>query len=103
MREAVVIIDASGAIEAGGVEVLRRHSVYGKELLEKSKGRLQLVIVGSRKLCQLASNNEFDSLTVLGPSSNKSNRMLIFLKLHRILKTNLLTPRLFVVGDPWKS
>jgi glycosyltransferase involved in cell wall biosynthesis len=103
MREAVVIIDASGAIEAGGVEVLLRHSAYGKQLLEESKGRFQLVIVGSRNLCQLASDYQIDNLIVLGPSSNKLNAMLIFLKLHLILKTNSLTPRLFVVGDPWKS
>lgn len=103
MREAVVIIDASGAIEAGGVDVLLRHSAYGKQLLEKSKGRFYLVIVGSKKLCQLASENKIEDLIVLAPNSNKLNWTLIFLKLHFILETNSLTPRLFVVGDPWKS
>jgi glycosyltransferase involved in cell wall biosynthesis len=101
--EAVVIIDASGAIEAGGVDVLLRHSEYGKQLLEKSVSRYQLVIVGSRKLCQMASDHQIDNLIVLGPSSDKLSRMLIFLSLHRILKINSLKPRLFVFGDPWKS
>jgi glycosyltransferase involved in cell wall biosynthesis len=103
MREAVVIIDASGAIEAGGVDVLLRHSEYGEQLLEKSIGRYHLVIVGSRKLCQLASDNRIDNLIVLGHGVDKLSQTLIFLRLHRILKTNSLIPRLFVVGDPWKS
>jgi glycosyltransferase involved in cell wall biosynthesis len=103
VREAVVIIDASGAIEAGGVDVLLRHSEYGKQLLEKSVSRYQLVIVGSRKLCQMASDHQINNLIVLGPSSDKLSRVLIFLSLYRILKINSLKPRLFVFGDPWKS
>ena len=103
MREAVVILDAGGAIETGGLDVLNRHSEYGKELFEKSVGRYHLVIIGSSRLRQFASENKIKNLIVLGPNSDKLGRTLIFLNVQKILKSNSLIPRLFVVGDPWKS
>jgi len=103
LKESVVIIDANRAIETGGIPVLERHAEYGKQLLGMSQGQTHLVVIGSRKLLEIASGNPDANLIVLGPKSGPLNRMLLWLTVDQILKDHSISPKLFVVGDPWKS
>ncbi len=103
LKKAVVIIDANKAIEAGGLDVLERHAEYGKQLLAISQGQIHLVIVGSSKLFELASCRTFESLTVLGPKTGSIINVIPWVKIKQILTNNSISPKLFVVGDPWKS
>jgi glycosyltransferase involved in cell wall biosynthesis len=103
IKEAVVILDVNRAIEAGGMEVLLRHAEYGRQLLDLSNNRISLVIIGSANLQNLASSNLEPNLIVLSRNGAGSSHAISWINLNRILKENFILPRLFVVGDPWKS
>lgn len=103
LLESVVIVDASGAISNGGVDVLIRHAEYGHALSVVSGGKLTLVILGSEKLKKLADENAITDVIVLAIRTRGLIGFLETKKISRLLGDNLISPRLFVLGDPWKS
>ena len=102
-RDAVVIIDGSGVIASGDESVFQRHNDYAEELSRASGEKLILVIAGSRKLLQYSSENMSNSLVIASSRLKRFHFFSTLFGLGRILDDLAVNPRLFVVGDPWKS
>lgn len=102
-RDAVVILDFSRAISLGGAEVFQRHSDYGKELSELSRNNCELIIVGTSNLRRLSLEKVSESVQVLTPKFFSTNPLFSVFEIRNLLARNHVNPRLFVLGDPWKS
>lgn len=103
VRDAVVIMDFSRAISSGGAEVLQRHNHYGNFLKELSNNQCELIIVGEQNLQSYKYEIVDNNLKVLTPKNFGRSPLLSAFEIRKLLVRNNVNPRLFVLGDPWKS
>jgi glycosyltransferase involved in cell wall biosynthesis len=98
----VLILDPRGVISAGKNDVIERHKIYAKELLQHGQTlRLNLIIFSagvSAKNSNRGRNNRV--ITISKPTFNS---YLFAKKVHNFIRINNLNVRLLVVGDPWES
>jgi glycosyltransferase involved in cell wall biosynthesis len=106
MMKNVVIVDANNVISNGGLDVLKRHMEYAKELQKLSRCDARLVIVGNDALLNnfsQISDNSDDSLLVISIGSRKFSKVLFWKYALACLKKERIPLSIAVAGDPWVS
>lgn len=100
MSSTIVILDANNVIGSGGIEVLKRHEEYAKELSLQSNGNLKLLILGHSELVESAASCNLKHLSVIDVNSKKREFIFSASKYIKNMPGNI---GLLIAGDPWKS
>ena len=99
----VLQIDPRGVIIAGGNEVVRRQQHYASKLSNlRVKNFLDLVVISASKSYKKISDSKSNFYFYTVPSSN-FNILSYISKVIRLCKSENMSLRLIVAGDPWES
>ena len=99
----VLMLDPRGVISAGKNDVIERHSKYGKELVKLSKNsdyRLTVFSASTEQISTSKNNKTFKMIKISKPTYNSYK---FAKRAYKYLKSNKISVKLLVVGDPWES
>lgn len=106
MIKNVVILDANNVISNGGLDVLKRHMDYARELEKQSTGSTKLVIIGNDTLIKNYSKisvSDSDALVLISVGEERFTKLFFWKYAWTSLKKKKIDVSLLVSGDPWVS
>ena len=99
----ILILDPRGVISAGKNDVIERHRNYGKELAKRNKNidyRLKVFSASTEQISASQSDKTFEIVSISKPTFNSYK---FAKRAHKYIESNMVSVKLFVVGDPWES
>jgi glycosyltransferase involved in cell wall biosynthesis len=99
-KSAILILDPRGNISLGGLDVIRRHEKYGKDLALISN-KLKLIVFSSSNLKSSSLKSSFLDIFIL--TKPTINSVKFAWRSCRSIKKEQIDVKLLVTGDPWES